>query len=83
MATILGNLGVHVMQFPSGRWGFVGSLPAMLGDEARASAADVMAGRAYTREGAAYRVNFPVFDTRWQAEKHAETRGVTLANKED
>lgn len=32
-ATNLGNLGLHVIQFPSGRWGFVGSVPPSLAFE--------------------------------------------------
>lgn len=30
---MFGNLGLHVMQFPSGKWGFVGSVPIELSYE--------------------------------------------------
>jgi hypothetical protein len=68
MASIFGNLGVHVIQFPSGRFGFVGTLPVSLGAPAT-SAADAMAGR---------KVKFPVFETKQAALDHATERGVAV-----
>ena len=66
--SILGNLGVHVIQFPSGRYGFVGTLPSSLGIPAT-SAADAMSGR---------KTKFPSFETRQDAIDHAASQGVTV-----
>ena len=44
---MLGHLGLHVIKFPSGRYGYVGSIPRDLGHEKPASDSDVMGGRSY------------------------------------
>ena len=65
---MFGNFGVHIIQYPSGRFGFVGSLPSCLGVPAT-SFADAMAGRT---------VQFPSFDTRKDAIDHAAKFGVKV-----
>jgi hypothetical protein len=76
---MLGNLGVHILDCPNGRFAFVGTLPACLGDVVPASTADVMGGRAFEApNGAIVTMKFPVFDTRAEAVAHAAARGVTV-----
>lgn len=69
---MFGNLGLHVIQFPSKRFGFVGSIPAALGDPATAE--DRARSRAIYRVGAD-EIVFPTFDARDAAVAHAATRG--------
>lgn len=81
MKTMFGNLGVHVMQFPSGRFGFVGTLPIALADMGPATTGDVLAGRANRdATGALVAPHFPVFDTEAATRAHAASRGVAVAN---
>lgn len=80
---MFGNLGVHLLQYPSGRFGFVGTLPADLGDAVEASTADVMAGRAERApNGKLYTVKFPSFETAYDAMCHAKHRRVRLCQNE-
>lgn len=68
------NLGIHIIMFPSGRYGYVGSLPPELGSVVRATVQDIMAGRAATNphDGEAYTVKFPTFETRFEAQEHLD-----------
>jgi len=76
------RLGIHVIQFPSKRWGFVGTLPAALGDVVPASTADVMGGRAYTApDGQIVTVKFPSFATEAEARAHTAARGVACRER--
>ena len=77
---MFGNLGVHVIEFPSKRFGFVGTLPAALGTVVPASTADVMGGRAFRDPGTgeAVTVKFPSFETRVEAIEYAELKGVSV-----
>jgi len=70
------NLGLHVIQFPSKRFGFVGSIPAALGTEVPASRAAVMGGRSfYNAAGELVEIKFPVFDTEAEARAFAASKG--------
>ena len=79
---MFGNLGVHLMQFPTGKWGFRGTLPIVLADEAReATMSDVMGQRAFRDNEGTLRVwHFPVFVSEVLAREYARDKGVTLAN---
>lgn len=76
---MFGNLGVHVIPYQNGRWGFVGTLPTVLGEAVRATTEDIMAGRAETNphDGEAYTLKFPSFDTAEEAVAFAAKRGIT------
>ena len=69
------NLNLHIIQFPSKRYGFVGTVPAALGDITVATVSDIMGGRAFDRNGETVTVKFPSFTTRDEAVAHAATRG--------
>ena len=47
---MFGNVGLHVIKFPSGRYGYVGSVPSSLGNEVKANRSDIMGGRAFRNE---------------------------------
>jgi len=75
------DLGVHVIRHPSGRWGFVGTLPAALGYPAQPTTSDIMGGRVWhDAQGNAYTMKFPTFDSEMDARNHAEGKGVGIAN---
>lgn len=71
------NYGLHVIQFPSGRFGYAGSIPSNLGELVPAGVSDVMAGRVCGRaaDGTLVTVKFPSFETRDDAIAHATGRG--------
>lgn len=72
---MFGNLGLHVIQFPSGKFGYVGSIPAALGYEVPASRAAVMGCRAYRNAvGDIVEIKFPVFMTETAAHIYAAGR---------
>ena len=59
------NLGLHIIEFPSKRFGFVGNIPLVLGEMVEPTKADVMAGRIiYDKNGDGWTVKFPSFETR-------------------
>jgi len=81
MASILGkNVGLHVIQFPSGRFGFVGAVPGDLGYEVPANKSAVVGGRAFKNaKGDLVEMKFPSFDTRAQAVAHANRKGFEVS----
>lgn len=73
---ISGSATLHVIQFPSGRYGFVGSVPKALGDIVPATRSDVMGGRAFRNEyGEIVTVKFPSFSTEDEARDFASYHG--------
>lgn len=69
------NYGLHIIQFPSGRYGFVGSIPAALGHEVPADKSAVMGGRAYRNaKGEIVELKFPTFASEQEARDFAKTR---------
>ena len=71
--------GLHVIRFPSGRYGFVGSIPKALGTEIPANKAAVMGGRAFRNaEGEIVEIKFPVFETEDAAREFAASRGYAV-----
>lgn len=66
------NLGLHVIQFPSGKFGFVGSIPTVICLSRKPTASDIMGGRVM-KDGLVY--YSPSFDTRQQAIDHAKKHG--------
>lgn len=67
------NLGLHVIQFPSKRFGFVGHIPGELGVAVKPTKEDIMAGRIhYAADGSAWTMKFPSFETRDEAVAHIE-----------
>lgn len=74
------NLGTHVIQFPTGRWGFVGSLPIELGTLVPATKADILGCRTVGKDGDGkpLAAKYPSFETEAEAIKHAESCGVVV-----
>ena len=77
------NLGVHIQKYPTGRYGFVGTLPYALGNEVKPSSDDIRGGRAFTNPaGETVTMKFPVFYALRDALTHARNRGVALCDSE-
>jgi hypothetical protein len=75
------NLGLHVIKFPSGRFGFVGSIPVELGTEVPATKAAVMGCRSHWNADKTELLEwqFPVFDTEHGAREFAASKGHPIA----
>jgi len=72
------NLGLHVIKFPVGTFGFVGSVPAALATMVPATTSDIRAGRALTApNGAVVAPKFPTFPTAAAAVAFAAGLGFT------
>lgn len=72
----LGTFGLHVIQFPSGKFGYVGSIPSELGfytEELRQS--DWLAGNIREIDGVNKALRFPVFDREIDAVNYAASKG--------
>ena len=71
------RLGLHVIQFPSGRWGFVGSIPTDLATAAPATKSAILGCRAWRcpETGAAMEWKFPTFETEGAAIAFARSKG--------
>ena len=67
-----GRLGLHIIDTPSGRYTFVGSVPTELCELRTATRADVLGGRAFKNsEGDAVAWTVPSFATMAEAMDHA------------
>lgn len=76
---MLGGMGLHVIQFPSKRFGFVGTVPVTLATLVPATTAGVMGQRAFNDEtGRLVEPCFPTFDTREEAVYFAALAGETV-----
>ena len=75
---MFGKLGLHVIKFPSGKFGYVGSVPGELGTEVPASRAAVMGQRSfYNAAGELVEMKFPVFESESEAKAFAKSKGFT------
>lgn len=73
---MFGKLGLHVIKFPVGTFGFVGTVPLALATMVPATTADIMAGRAVeASNGAVVAPKFPTFPTADAALKFAAANG--------
>jgi hypothetical protein len=73
---MFGKLGLHVIKFPSGKFGYVGSIPTILGTEIPANRAAVMGCRAhYNAVGELVEWKFPVFESEQAARDFAVAKG--------
>ncbi len=71
------NLGLHVIRFPSGRWGYVGNVPVSLATAIPATDAAVFGCRAWRAEsGALMEWKFPTFDSCEGAVAFAQSNGL-------
>lgn len=74
------NLPLCVIQFPTGRYGFVGGIPLALGTLVPATPSDVMGGRAIRDDaGSLVAPKFPTFETGNEAVEFAKFRGFNAA----
>ena len=76
---MLNNLPLIVMQFPTGKWGYRGSIPRCLGNDVAPTIDDIMGGRYYTNEaGETVTTKFPVFASKRDALDHAFHNGIII-----
>ena len=71
------NVSLHISEFPSGRFGYVGSIPTNLGEKVPADRAAILGQRAFsdpeTNEPIMWKA--PTFETVEAAIAHAKARG--------
>lgn len=75
----MANYRLTLMKNPAGTYSFVGSVPASLFKEVKATKEDVMAGRAYKSDWPAMELVAPrarVFDTKEEAVEYANSVGI-------
>ena len=71
------KMSCHVIQFPSGKFGYVGRIPTVLGKEVAATTNDIMGCRTHKNsQGESVVWKFPIFDSAEQALDHAESHGI-------
>ena len=71
--------GLHIIKYPTGRYGYVGSVPTVLATVVPANRSAVMGGRSFRGgDGKQYTHKWPVFETRAEAVEHAARFGFTL-----
>ena len=76
---MFGNMGLHIIKFPSGRYGYVGSIPTVLAEQVKASTAAVMGGRAFwNADRELMEWKFPTFATEEGARVHAAAKGCNV-----
>ena len=70
------NYGIHIIKYPTGLYGLVGTLPYELGNEAKPSKEDIMGGRFTTNQkGETVTIKFPTFNNVQDVITHVERRG--------
>ena len=73
---MFGNMGLHTIQYPTKKWGFVGSIPVALGEQVPATTSAVMGGRAFWNEKKELvEWKFPVFESQEAAIEFAKAKG--------
>ena len=76
---MFGNLGVHILKCPTGRYAYVGTLPTVLAEIVPATMADTMGGRSFRDDtGAIMAYRFPTFANEGDARIYAAMRGVGI-----
>ena len=69
-------MSLHIIQFPSGRWGYVGRVPVNLATAIPATTQAVLGCRAWRNEaGDIMEWKFPTFDTAADAVTFAQGKG--------
>ena len=71
------HVSLHIIQFPSGRFGYVGSIPTNLGQKVQADRAAILGCRSFRdpETGESMMWTFPSFDTLEEAIAHAKDCG--------
>lgn len=78
------KMGLHIIQFPSKRWGYVGAIPVTLGKEVPATTSDVLGCRSHRNAaGELCAWKFPSFDTCAEAIAHADANGCEISQRDE
>lgn len=70
-----GKIGLHVIQFPSGRFGYVGSVPASCCKRIQADRSAILGCRAIREGDELVEYRTMVFETQKEAISHAKSCG--------
>jgi hypothetical protein len=70
------KIGLHVIKFPSGRFGYVGSLPTSCCRRVKATMSGIMGGRAIREGKGLFEYSSMVFGTQKEAIEHATSLGL-------
>ena len=70
----------HIIKFPSGRWGYAGTIPLRLGELVTADMPAVLGCRTIPGENGPMMFKAKTFETETEARNYATIQGVTLAN---
>ncbi|MDX1532674.1 MAG: hypothetical protein R3230_00550 [Nitrosopumilaceae archaeon] len=72
------KLPLVIVDHPSGRYGYVGSIPTKLCEKIPATSAALIGGRAWKEDdGKYYEWKVPTFETKQEAIDFAESNGIT------
>lgn len=70
----------HIIKFPTGRWGYVGAIPLVLGELVPADVSAVLGCRTIPGENGPMMFKAKHFGTEQEAREYATMQGVTLSN---
>lgn len=75
------SVGLHIIKFPSNRFGYVGDMPTILAKEVEATKSDVLGGRSHrAANGNLMAWKFPSFETEKEARDFAKEKGAIISN---
>jgi hypothetical protein len=75
------GMGCHVHQFPSGKWGFVGSVPGVLYEAVEPKEHHYISGRIFTDvNGKTWGYSMMIFNTEAETREKAKELLVELSN---
>jgi hypothetical protein len=76
---MFGNLGLHIIKYPTGRFGYVGSVPTALASIVPMTQAGALGSRAFKNEAGEWvEYQFPVFETELAAREFAASKGFKI-----
>lgn len=74
-------IDLHIIKFPSNRFGYVGVIPTVLAKEVEAAKSDILGGRSHRSDnGKLMTWKFPSFETEKEARDFAKEKGAIISN---
>lgn len=68
----------HLIKFPTGKYGYVGSIPVELGDILPADVHAILGCRTFMQDGRPMMFKAKIFNTEAEARNFAASKGVTV-----
>lgn len=72
---------LHIIEYPTHKYGYVGKVPADLFNLVPATPQHIMGGRYLEKDGVTFGIQAMGFDTKADAIAFAESKGYEVANK--